>query len=113
MAFLIENLHVYQRAIDFTEAIDQITKRFPHRQSYISDQLNRAALSIAANLAEGNGRYHKADRANFFRIGRGSTFECVALIEVCKRTGIISIQEHALLYAQLEEISKMISGLLK
>ena len=112
MGFLVEKLVVYQKAVDFAETIGKLTEQFPRGQAYIADQLNRAAVSIATNLAEGNGRYHKADRANFFRISRGSAFECVPLIELSLRKGLLSASQHAELYKQLEEISKMLSGLL-
>jgi hypothetical protein len=42
------------------------TRRFPRRCYFLADQLNRAALSIAANIAEGNGRFTAAARRNFF-----------------------------------------------
>ncbi|MEZ6082441.1 MAG: four helix bundle protein [Phycisphaerae bacterium] len=74
--------------------------------------MNRAALSIAANIAEGNGRFTKPDRRNFFTIARGSTQECVPLIEVARRRGMVS-GEAALHFASgLEVIAKMISGLI-
>lgn len=111
MPFLVEKLDVYQKAVDFAEAISKITGTFPRGQFYLADQLNRAATSIAANLAEGNGRYHKPDRANFFRISRGSAFECVPLLELVRRTGLIDDSHHAELYSRLEAISKMLSAL--
>ena len=78
----------------------------------MADQLNRASLSISANIAEGNGRYHKSDRANFFTIARGSAFECVPLLEVSRRKGLVTLEKHAVLLVELEAISKMLSGLI-
>jgi four helix bundle protein len=76
------------------------------------DQLNRAALSVATNLAEGNGRFTKADRKNFFTIARGSAQECVPLLEIARRRGFIEQLRHDELRKTLEEIAKMISGLI-
>jgi len=76
------------------------------------DQLNRAALSIATNLAEGNGRFTKADRRNFFTIARGSTQECVPLLEVARRRGFIDDAQHTCLRAELEVIARILSGLI-
>ncbi|WP_010583714.1 four helix bundle protein, partial [Schlesneria paludicola] len=68
MAFAFEKLLVYQKAVDFADSICQHTEAFPRGYGFLSDQLNRAALSIAANIAEGNGRFTKPDRRNFFGI---------------------------------------------
>ncbi len=76
------------------------------------DQLNRAALSIATNLAEGNGRFTRPDRKNFFTIARGSVQECVPLLEIAKRRGFVADPEHIALKSSLEEMAKMISGLI-
>ena len=113
MPFLIEKLLVYQRALDFAGRIGTLVQAFPRGESTLGDQLHRAAVSIVANLAEGNGRYRPADRINFFRISRGSVFECVPLVELCRRRGLIDAAMHEQLYASLEEISRMLSGLLK
>lgn len=85
MAFMFENLLVYQKAVDFADQIARTTESFPRGYYFLTDQLNRAALSIATNLAEGNGRFTKPDRRNFFTIARGSLQECVPLIEVARR----------------------------
>ena len=113
MAFIFENLDVYKKAIDFADGIYELTKDFPKGNYYLADQLNRAALSISANLAEGNGRYHKADRANFFRIARGSAFECIPLLEMCRRRKLLDADTHSSLRLKLENVSKMLSGLMK
>ncbi|HAU38802.1 MAG TPA: hypothetical protein DCX07_13940 [Phycisphaerales bacterium] len=61
MAFAFEKLIVYQKAITFAGGVCTLTKSFPRGYFFLADQLNRAALSIAANIAEGNGRFTKAD----------------------------------------------------
>ncbi|HEY8751083.1 MAG TPA: four helix bundle protein [Tepidisphaeraceae bacterium] len=113
MPFMFENLQVYQKAVDFADRIATHTEAFPRGYYFLVDQLNRAALSIATHLAEGNGRFAKPDRKNFFTIARGSVQECVPLIEIAKRRGFISDTDHAVLKSQLEEMAKMISGLIK
>jgi four helix bundle protein len=112
MAFLFEKLDVYRKAVDFAEKICEITKDLQKGNYYLADQLNRASLSISANIAEGNGRYHKADRTNFFRIARGSAFECVPILEICKRKKLIDNDKNENLKKEIEDISKMLSGLM-
>ncbi len=55
MAFMFENLEVYQKAVDFADNICTTTSKFPKGYYFLRDQLNRASLSISANIAEGNG----------------------------------------------------------
>lgn len=112
MAFMFEDLQVYQKAVDLADKVAGLTETFPRGYYFLVDQLNRAALSIATNLAEGNGRFTKADRRNFFVIARGSTQECVPLLEVASRRGFIDDTGHKALRAELEVIAKMISGLI-
>jgi four helix bundle protein len=112
MAFMFENLQVYQKAVDFADRIASNAETFPRGYYFLVDQLNRAALSIATNLAEGNGRFTKPDRKNFFTIARGSVQECVPLLEVARRRGFISDADHCGLKSQLEEMAKMISSLI-
>ncbi len=109
---MFENLKVYQKAVDFVEQMMSITEQFPKGYYFLSDQLNRASLSISLNIAEGNGRFTKADRKHFFIIARGSTQECIPILEIVKRKKLISDLEHKEMKSQLEEISKMISGLI-
>ena len=113
MAFAFENLNVYQKAVDFADCVLAATERFPRGYGFLADQLNRASVSIAANLAEGNGRFTKPDRKHFFGIARGSIQECVPLLELALRRKLVEGEEHTQLRGQLEELGKMISGLIK
>jgi len=113
MAFMFENLDVYQKAVDFIDQITSLTEQFPPGYYFLTDQLNRAALSIATNIAEGNGRFTKANRKNFFIIARGSAQECVPLLELARRKGFAEEVTIAGLRARVEVIAKMISGLIK
>jgi len=112
VAFMFENLKVYQKAVDFADHASALAERFPRGYYFLADQLNRAALSIAANLAEGNGRFTKADRKNFFGIARGSAQECVPLLELARRRKLLDEARHAAMRAELETIAKMLSGLI-
>ena len=112
MAFTFEKLIVYQKAIDFADRVCQLSEQFPRGYGFLVDQLNRASLSIAANIAEGNGRFTIPDRKNFFGIARGSVQECVPLLELAKRRKLIPEDLHQDLKGQLEEIAKMLSGLI-
>ncbi|MCL6568676.1 MAG: four helix bundle protein, partial [Meiothermus silvanus] len=55
--FGFENLEVYQLALDMAAEIYKVTATFPKAEQYrLSDQICRAATSIALNIAEGRGR---------------------------------------------------------
>jgi len=112
MAFMFERLEVYQKAVDLTDEMAAMTEGFPRGYGFLVDQLNRAALSIATNLAEGNGRFTKPDRRNFFTIARGSAQECVPLLELARRRRLVQDPAALALKERLEVIAKMISGLI-
>ena len=102
MPFMFENLDVYQKAVDFTDRAVSLTEAFPRGYGLLADQLNRAALSIATNLAEGNGRFTKADRKHFFVIARGSVQECVPLLEIARRKCLIIDEDHGAMRGHLD-----------
>jgi four helix bundle protein len=113
MAFAFEKLVVYQKSVDFADEFCSQTEQFPRGYGFLVGQLNRAALSIAANNAEGNGRFTIPDRRNFFGIAPGSVQECVPLLELALRRKLLAEKNHAELKTRLEEIARMLSGLIK
>ena len=112
MPFMFENLKVYEKSVDLAEEIINPTDKFLKGYSFLIDQLNRASLSIATNIAEGNGRYTKKDRRNFFIIARGSLQECIPLLEIAKRKQFISDATMSKMFNQFEVISRMLTGLI-
>lgn len=112
MAFMFEKLEVYQKAVDLADEVAALTEGFSRGYGFLADQLNRAVLSIATNLAEGNGRFTKPDRRNFFTIARGSAQECVPLLEIARRRGLVKEPAALALRERLEVVAKMLSGLI-
>ncbi|MBL9149887.1 MAG: four helix bundle protein [Phycisphaerae bacterium] len=113
MPFLFENLDVYRRAVDLADDLVRRAAAFPRGHRVLADQLTRAAISIATNIAEGNGRFAPGDRGQFFGIARGSAHECVALLELSRRRSLVNDTDHAVLYSELDEICRMINGLIR
>ena len=113
MSFRFENLEVYQKAVALAIEISAITDNFPKGSYYLIDQINRAAISISLNLAEGNGRFTQKDRNNFFYIARGSAFECVPILKILNAKKLINEDQYTQLINEIEIISKMLSGLIK
>jgi four helix bundle protein len=112
MAFMFENLQVYQKAVGLADRVAGLTKGFPRGYFFLADRLNGPALSIAANVAEGNGRFTKPDRKSSFGIARGSVQECVPLLELAGRQDLLEPPRHEQMKADLGEIAKMLSGLI-
>jgi len=65
------------------------------------------------NIAEGSGRYSKADKRHFYVISRGSTFECVAIFDYLKGIGAISEETFVKFYADLGELSRTLFLMIK
>lgn len=114
MGFQFENLEVYQKSLDWVEAVESLCNQLKGKISHtLSDQLSRAALNVPLNIAEGNGRWHKGEKRQFFWIARGSVFECVPIIQVLHRKQLIDEQKYAGYYEQLDVMAKMLTNLVK
>ena len=84
-----EKLTVYQVAIEFVILSDEVIENLPRGRAYLSDQLQRAALSISLNIAEGAGEYAIDEKARFYRMAKRSATECAGILEVCQRLQLI------------------------
>jgi len=112
MTFLFQNLRVYQRALTFAEQVSALTASFSRLHWYLRDQLNRASLSIALNIAESSGRVTAADQRRFLVMARGSVHECVALMDMLERKKLLPDASRAELAEHLTVIAKMLSGMI-
>ena len=80
-----DRLDVYRLSIDYVAAAFEVSKSLSGLHRHARDQWLRAAQSIPLNIAEGNGKRSLKDRARFFDIARGSSFECAAIQDVLVR----------------------------
>jgi four helix bundle protein len=113
--FGFQNLLVWEKAIKMAVITAQIANDFaPRYQSSFGDQLRRAGLSIPNNIAEGNGRKTRKESSNFYNISKGSVYECLSILEVGTRLGLIDWSKHDRneLESLAEEICKMLHGLM-
>jgi four helix bundle protein len=76
-----EDLEVYQLAVELIGWVYQIADHLDGYHRHARDQLLRASQSVTQNIAEGNGKRSKRDRARFFEIARGSALECAAILD--------------------------------
>lgn len=65
-------------------------------------------MSITLNIVEGTSRFSNADRRNFYTIARGSLYECIALMDLLIKDGLIYVALHLNFSTIGEEISKML-----
>ena len=112
MPFAHERLDVYRRSIEFVGWTQQVAGSLKSTDSTRS-QLERAATSIPLNIAEGNAKSTKKERARYWRIALGSTLECAAILDVLVVRGTRTERETAQGKEQLERIAAMLIGLLK
>ena len=110
--FNFEKLGVWQKAIDFADAVYRITKAYPNDERFgLTNQMRRAAVSVSSNIEEGTSRSSHHDYARFVEIATGSVFEVVSQSFVSQRQGLLDETNFQHLYAAAEELSRMLSGL--
>ena len=110
--FDFENLNVYQKAKALNKEILNFLKENRQIDSFIRDQMKRASISIVINIAEGSGKFSKADKRNFYTISRGSVYECASLLELISDEKQITQEKFTDFYEKFETISKMLLGLI-
>lgn len=107
-----EKLNVYRVALEFNEWVGTFLGGVQAKAA-AKDQLDRAATSIPLNIAEGNGKFSKRDRARFFDIARGSALESAAALDVLVSRRLANQAGIETAKRQLVEIVNMLMGLLK
>src|ERR1700724_3811444 len=89
--YSFEKLRVWQASRVLARQVYLATANFPRRELYgLTSQCNRAAASVAANLAEGTSRQSRKDQAHFSEIAYGSLMELVCLLIFAKDAGFLS-----------------------
>jgi four helix bundle protein len=110
----VEDLEVFKRAHALTLNIYKITNNFPSEERFgLVSQMRRAASSICTNLMEGSHRSTKGEYRQFVGIARGSAGELKYHLLLAKDLGYISAERYEKFNLEMDEISKMLRGLVK
>jgi four helix bundle protein len=108
-------LQVWQASMDFVTELYGELKSLPEYERYgLIGQLQRAAVSIPSNIAEGAARKNTRELLQFLYIARGSLSESEldTQLEICLRVGYLGKDTHECLAIKIEAISKMLNGLI-
>lgn len=106
-----EDLVVWQKAHSFVLEVYKTTKLFPKEETFgLTSQFRRAAVSIAANIAEGYGKKSANDKLRFYNISEGSINECRYYVILSKELEYTSSTKSEELYKNLEVVQKLLSA---
>lgn len=106
------DLEVWKVAMDLAAECYRVTKAFPKDELFgMTSQIRRAAASIPANIAEGQGRDHTKEFLNFLSIARGSLMEVQTHLLLAQRVGLLNDTDLQPLLTLCERISQMLSRL--
>jgi len=105
------DLRVWQEAVDFVEIVYQVTVDFPENEKFgLTAQLQRAAVSVPSNIAEGAGRSGDKEFLRFLYIARGSLCEIETQLLIAQRLGYISSMEKVML--NMDTLFGLLGGLI-
>jgi four helix bundle protein len=108
------DLEVWKKSMDVVVQCYETTRSFPPSEQYgLTGQIQRAAVSVPANIAEGQARQHRKEFLHHLSIAHGSVAELETHIEIAKRIGYIGAEVAHQFFSQTEEVGRMVNGLRK
>ena len=111
MTTRFEDIIAWQKARVFINHVYRVTKEFPSGEKFgLTSQFQRAAVSIAANIAEGYKRLGREDKIRFFNYSQGSLEECRCYIYLANDFGYITSDTANRMIEEIEEASRVLNG---
>lgn len=107
------DLFIWQRAVELAVFILDLTEAFPPRQRWVLvTQMQRSAISVSSNIAEGRGRLSQREFRQFLAMARGSLYELGTQVEIAHRAGLIEDDSLREIHIMAAQISTGISHLM-
>lgn len=104
---------VWKEAVDLATHIYTITSDMPwFEKKGLCDQMQRSAVSISSNIAEGAGRVSDGEFSHFLSIALGSAFETETQLLISKNVGYISEKQYGDILKKLTSVEKQLNGLI-
>ena len=114
MSHSYKDLIVWQRAITLVTEVYRATQSFPRNETYgLTSQLRRSAVSVASNIAEGQGRISKLEFRHFLGVARGSLLEMETQLVIASNLDYVSQDTTDRLSACSGEVSRLLHGLMQ
>ena len=108
------DLIAWQKAMDLAESVYQLTAEFPNDERFsLTSQIRRAVVSIPSNIAEGQGRFTRADFRRFLSIAHGSVREVETQLLLARRLRYLGEAQLDQLLELSSEVGRLILGLAK
>ena len=106
------DLIAWQRARDLVREVYLLTATFPVGERFgLVSQMDRSAVSIPSNIAEGYGRATTQDYLHFLRIARGSAYELETQLVLAEDLGLCGREASSKVAATLQEVIRLLQGL--
>ena len=110
--FYYRKLKVYHQSQQLVKDVYLLMDRFPVKErTALSNQLQRAVISIPSNIAEGMGRFSIKERIHFLEISYGSLSEVMCQLEIAESLNYISPELLKEQEMNIKEIARMLIGL--
>jgi len=107
------DLRVWQKAMDLVVASYEVAKQFPQSELYgLVSQIQRSAVSIPTNIAEGHGREHLGDYLHHLSMANGSLMELETHFLLAGRLGYLNVEPMNQLLDHTAEVGRMLAGLI-
>ncbi|OKH28151.1 four helix bundle protein [Chroogloeocystis siderophila] len=112
-SFSYKDLKVWQNSME-AEHVYLLTQSFPRQETYgLTNQLQKAAISIPSNIAEGHTRDSTKEFLHFLSIALGSLAELKTQLLLAQKFKYLSMDNSKLLLLKTEETARMLRGLQK
>lgn len=109
-----KELNVWQKGIEIADKIYKSTEKFPREEKYgLVSQMQRSAVSIPSNIAEGFMRQHTKEYVQFIYIALGSCAELETQLIISSKRGYILEKDLAELQEELDHESRMLMNMIK
>jgi len=110
--FSFEKLNVWIDSKELVKLIYSVTKDFPSEEKFgLTNQLRRASISVASNLAEGTSRKTSKDKAHFTTLSFSSLMEVLNQIIIAKELNFLNEDNYKIIRTEIEKISNKLNAL--
>ena len=105
---------VWKESVSFASLVYEVAGNLPwFEKKGLSDQLQRAVVSISSNIAEGSARASNVEFARFLDMALGSAFEVETQLIICRDIKYITEEQYNLLHSRLDSVERQLNGFIK